>query len=1550
MHTWKAALALLVIVALGCDGITSSAGDAPDGSSDGFDGGISSSTRPGSANMAPTIFSDAVLTAIEGEPYSYAVLAEDRNGDELYFSLPKAPASMSIEPSSGLIRWVPEAASVGSTQVTIRVEDGRGGFADQSYSITVQEGQAAPRITSKPILSGIAGIPYAYVATAVDPDDTNLTWSVTGPMGMSISSAGAISWAVPMGATGNFPVTLTVKDSTGRSDTQKFSIGVPVPGDKIPPLVTLTAPMTKAQITQPVQITGTVKDAALAGWKLEACQQWGDNGCQLITEGFEEVSAARLADLDPKVFADGSYRIVLSAYDAAGNSAKTELVVTIKGGSAKLGVVRLAFEEFSIRTKALEVAVSRIYDGLDLSRGPLGNGWRYEWEVGHAERPQPLQVGWDVSFVPFPPAFVIVSKLEHPLNFVLDDGRQFQFIAELEHDKSLSSIHPVRPKFTELSSFGAQIQALRADFTAYSTVDFSLYVVSGGVYEDLLSDTVWEPAYYQLTTDLGEVLTFDPKTGRLVRFDDGAGTKLEMTKAGLKANGTDVLKFEYASDGMVSRATNMLSSTTVSYVRDNSGDLTKVTTVDGIIQTFTYDPSSRLIGFHVPGSRPESWEYDARGRLVLHITATGAVTRSRYDDAARKVFVTDSGGNTVTSEYDAAGNVIKVTDPLGHTSSFTYLLGTNLELTRTNPLGQTYTFGYDTRRNRISLKNPLGEEVRYKYSDSLGRPIAAQDGEGRLFKETLDPQGRTVAHILPDGKVARTFSYPDESTVVETDAMGNSQTTKRDDSGRVVRRTDRSNTWAVQYDDAAKSVTFHDPDGTSSRAALDKLGRMTKLEVPGAGQLEYAYGPGALPDSVTRPDGAKIEYQKAANGQLQRVSIGGTPIQSVRYDSLGRIASVRDTGGSRSFRYDAAGNVSQVTRESGTVTFTRDAAGNVLRAADDKGRSFDFAWDAAGRITATDDSKGSRYEVAYDKSGRITSAVDGVGRRVTFAYDANGRPQRATYHGGINIGWTYLPSPAFEAEAPVETRTDTDGVTWTYEYDSNGNRSSIVDPNKGRTAYLLDAEGQLNAIVDALGRKTALTWSGAGLAMLQSPQGRTQTWTYDGAGRPLKWTRADGTAVDYKYVGDTTTLQLPDGAAYSIQEDSRTGSVRLSGTPAGDSLEWLDSDGSIELLQTSDGGSVEVQWTATGHPGRVTAITPAGTKFVTTYSYDLTGHVTSIVAPDGKTTALTWDRAGRLTRISRPSGVETSYSYAELDRPIAIEQSMGGRTLMEHRYKYDSGGRVIEIVSPKETTQYAYDALGRLAYEKRLTGGVVIEEKKREYDATGNLIKLTDGRGATTFSYDSDDRLLSSSGPDGLTQYHYNGRGALTKVETAKGTSTSYSYNALDRLVSVLRSDGIEVKYKYDVRGRLVARDDGSGFRRCLPLPGSPRGYDDCAASYAESGPEKAEARVFGPHGALSLHESRSARYLSPVLLGSIALVTDDAGAQLASFDYNAWGERTATVGNSIEYGFTGERQDPLTDLVFLRSRFYHPGLGRFLTPDRAEAASDDPRDRKSVV
>jgi len=88
-------------------------------------------------NMPPMIVEHKDFS-FDDTMYSYQVKAMDPDGDTLAYSLESPPDGMSIDPSTGLLKWVVPKEFKGKKDVSIAVSDGHGGTAKYSIAITIR--------------------------------------------------------------------------------------------------------------------------------------------------------------------------------------------------------------------------------------------------------------------------------------------------------------------------------------------------------------------------------------------------------------------------------------------------------------------------------------------------------------------------------------------------------------------------------------------------------------------------------------------------------------------------------------------------------------------------------------------------------------------------------------------------------------------------------------------------------------------------------------------------------------------------------------------------------------------------------------------------------------------------------------------------------------------------------------------------------------------------------------------------------------------------------------------------------------------------------------------------------------------------------------------------------------------------------------------------------------------------------------------------------------------------------------------------------------------
>jgi subtilisin family serine protease len=173
-------------------------------------------------NSPPVIAAIPNRTVSEGAQLGLTATANDNDlpAQALTFAIESAPVGATINPGTGIFTWTPGESQGGTVNlVRIRVSDNGNpsASATQSVSITVNEVNSPPLLSSIPNQTNFAGSTITFTATATDPDApaNSLSFSLTGgPVGAAINPAtGTFSWTPTesQAPTTNF-ITVRIRD------------------------------------------------------------------------------------------------------------------------------------------------------------------------------------------------------------------------------------------------------------------------------------------------------------------------------------------------------------------------------------------------------------------------------------------------------------------------------------------------------------------------------------------------------------------------------------------------------------------------------------------------------------------------------------------------------------------------------------------------------------------------------------------------------------------------------------------------------------------------------------------------------------------------------------------------------------------------------------------------------------------------------------------------------------------------------------------------------------------------------------------------------------------------------------------------------------------------------------------------------------------------------------------------------------------------------------------------------------------------------------------
>ena len=113
--------------------------------------------------------------------------------------------------------------------VTVRACEGPGLTNCDTDAATVRVANLPPTITSAPLTSVLRGSTYRYEATATDAGAASdpLEWSLReGPVGLSVTPSGVVSWLAPDVVAGDHLVRIVVSDGDFAETEQVYTIGV----------------------------------------------------------------------------------------------------------------------------------------------------------------------------------------------------------------------------------------------------------------------------------------------------------------------------------------------------------------------------------------------------------------------------------------------------------------------------------------------------------------------------------------------------------------------------------------------------------------------------------------------------------------------------------------------------------------------------------------------------------------------------------------------------------------------------------------------------------------------------------------------------------------------------------------------------------------------------------------------------------------------------------------------------------------------------------------------------------------------------------------------------------------------------------------------------------------------------------------------------------------------------------------------------------------------------------------------------------------------------
>jgi RHS repeat-associated protein len=376
--------------------------------------------------------------------------------------------------------------------------------------------------------------------------------------------------------------------------------------------------------------------------------------------------------------------------------------------------------------------------------------------------------------------------------------------------------------------------------------------------------------------------------------------------------------------------------------------------------------------------------------------------------------------------------------------------------------------------------------------------------------------------------------------------------------------------------------------------------------------------------------------------------------------------------------------------------------------------------------------------------------------------------------------------------------TGEDGTVFTIS--KTAGVQSVRDPN-GNTLTIGP-----NGVTHSSGKGIAFLRDGQGrVTQITDPNGNIQRYSYDANGDLVSHTDAlnNVTRILYSLQHGLIEVRDPTGARPIRNEYDSEGRLIAHIDSLGNRVEYTHNTGARqEIIEDREGGITVLNYDAAGNV--INKTDPLGG--VTLYTYDSRGNKLTETNPLGHTTTLTYDAKNHVLTKTDALGNKNTYTYDSLGHVLTATDPRGNVSINI----YDSKGN---LLSRKDragnTTTQTYTATGNIGTVTDAAGGVT----RYEYDAADNLAREIDPLGnATTYTYDANGNRLTRSSvrttPTGpvtmVTTYQYDARNRAIAMIDANGNTTRTEYTRTGKKSAIINPLGAATRFEYDSRGNTL--------------------------------------------------------------------------------------------------------------------------------------------------
>ena len=896
----------------------------------------------------------------------------------------------------------------------------------------------------------------------------------------------------------------------------------------------------------------------------------------------------------------------------------------------------------------------------------------------------------------------------------------------------------------------------------------------------------------------------------------------------------------------------------------------------------------------------QTTEYDNLGRAVKSCQFDGTITEPEDDDK-----------RCIETEHNTFGNIVKKTEN-----------------------GEERIITYDLRNRPLTVTVDGLPTEEYSYSNSASGGYFGSDtiknkyGNISLLTTYKDKWGRAAKQVDPFGNETVTTYESDYSDNI-TSQITTSSNVKTgetvwtyDDLDRKLSETRKQFIPGSESTTNVNHVTWWE---------YDSIGNVVSVESSDGTKQSYSY------DSLNRPVGT-VNYEEINSNWVMTSSVANS------YDIVtGRLSSTSTTRNSQTitedYGFDTLGRVTSVkTTDSSTQNpQTRyrlkfyNTGGQVIWEADEETKdipyilnNFEVGNEKYYTYNAFGDLEKTVYVMTNSGKGRdsldLNPWLNNSQITTNFEYDIFGRiKKRINDRSGVTE-YNYYTSNTTGSHSrnklesiqifPALTNGDTDfydnesvAQTYTYTYDDKGDEASVEYTDGNNYSMLVSFTR------DDYGRITGKTSYGSVPV--------TQTFTYNN--RNLLETATDtvGNAAPTSVTRLFDSFGNPYSEAVSANNITKTVSRRMTDAKT---YQFTYPDGKI------------VRKTATGSD-------------LDSIEYGTTGNLAELAA---------YSRAnGVLTAITKGQNLTETFSYNNWNLLDNHTVSNANADVYDMSYNYSRGWHLVEKADGIKNTsdKYTYDSYYRLKEVKYdFANNTATRTDSFYQDGVHNIEQSTENGVTYAWGVDKLNRLRDKKvGGNTAVTYKYDKRNNMIgeDFDGSEPADISYIYDDLNRLIEVKDGSNQTIAtYTYDAFNRRITKTVGSTTERYT--------YDDWDiveistnsddyTNIIDSGMDRHIAIEVTANNVSTLY------YFLTDERGNVTALTDANGNVLERYRYRVYGDfeildsqftpkncnnQTCYATNLHNFLWGGSLYEPETGLYWMRNRYYHPDMHRFINQD----------------